>query len=292
MSTARRTRRESRMGPLDGEREAEPVFTLHEGTTPLLLSLPHVGTEIPPELRALMLPRALLLEDTDWNLTEVYAFARELGASILVPRCSRYVIDLNRPPTSNAVMYAGANNTELVPTHFFSGDPLYRDGREPDAREIESRRETYWRPYHAAMTSELARLRSEHGHAILWDGHSIQPVLPWLFEGRLPDLNLGTAGGASCASSLRDALMAVLASQTAFSHVTDGRFKGGYITRHRGRPQEGVHAIQLEMGLQVYMDDHRASVPAAAPDAEKLAKLQPLLRALLQTTLDWQPDAS
>lgn len=290
MSTTRRTRRESRLGPLDGEREPEPMFTLHEGTTPLLLSLPHVGTEIPAELRAVLVPRALALEDTDWHLAEVYSFARDLGASILVPRCSRYVIDLNRPPTSNAVMYAGANNTELVPTHFFSGDPLYRDGREPDAREIESRRETYWRPYHAAMTSELARLRSEHGHAILWDGHSIQPVLPWLFEGRLPDLNLGTAGGASCASSLRDALMKVLASQTAFSRVTDGRFKGGYITRHRGRPQEGVHAIQLEMGLQVYMDDRRASVPAAAPDADKLARLQPVLRALLQTTLDWRPD--
>jgi N-formylglutamate deformylase len=290
MSTARRTRRESRLAPLDGEPEPEPVFTLHEGTTPLLLSLPHIGTEIPPELRAVMLPRALGLEDTDWHLDQVYGFARELGASILVPRCSRYVIDLNRPP-SNTQMYAGANNTELVPTHFFSGDPLYRDGREPDAREIENRRETYWRPYHAAMTSELARLRSEHGHAVLWDGHSIQPVLPWLFEGRLPDLNLGTAGGASCAPSLRDALMAVLAAQTVFSHVTDGRFKGGYITRHRGRPQEGVNAIQLEMGLHVYMDEQRASVPAAPPDADKLARLQPLLRALLQATLDWRPDA-
>ena len=287
MSTARRTRRESRMGPLDGEPEAEPVFTLHEGTTPLLLSLPHVGTEIPPELRAVMLPRALLLEDTDWNLAEVYAFARELGASILVPRCSRYVIDLNRPPTSNAVMYAGANNTELVPTHFFSGDPLYRDGREPDAREIESRRETYWRPYHAAMTSELARLRSEHGHAILWDGHSIQPVLPWLFEGRLPDLNLGTAGGASCASSLRDALMAVLASQTAFGHVTDGRFKGGHITRHYGRPHEGVHAVQLEKCWSCYMHEGGG----LAPEAKLMARLQPVLESLLQTTLDWRPDA-
>lgn len=289
MSTTRRTRRESRLGPLDGEPEPPPVFTLHQGTTPLLLSLPHVGLDIPPELRAVLVPRALALEDTDWHLAEVYGFARELGASILMPRCSRYVIDLNRPP-SNAKMYAGANNTELVPTHFFSGDPLYRDGREPSADEIVNRRETYWRPYHAAMTSELARLRSEHGHVILWDGHSIQPVLPWLFEGRLPDLNLGTAGGASCAMSLRGELMQVLASQKHFSHVTDGRFKGGYITRHRGRPQEGVNAIQLEMGLHVYMDEKQASVPAAAPDPAKRARLEPVLRALLQTTLDWRPD--
>jgi N-formylglutamate deformylase len=289
MSTTRRTRRESRLAPLDGEADPEPLFTLHEGTAPLLLSLPHVGTEIPPELRAVLVPRALALEDTDWHLEQVYGFARDLGASILVPRCSRYVIDLNRPPT-NAPMYAGANNTELVPTHFFSGDPLYRDGREPDAREIASRRETYWRPYHAAMTRELARLRGEHGHVVLWDGHSIQAVLPWLFEGRLPDLNLGTAGGASCAPSLRGALMDVLAAQTVFSHVTDGRFKGGYITRHRGRPQEGVHAIQMEMGLHAYMDDRHARVPAVTPDAARLARLQPLLRALLQTTLDWRPD--
>lgn len=289
MSTTRRTRRESRLGALDGEAEPEPVFTLHEGTTPLLLSLPHVGTEIPPELRAVLVPRALGLEDTDWHLAEVYGFARELGASILMPRCSRYVIDLNRPP-SKAKMYAGANNTELVPTHFFSGDPLYRLGREPDKLEIESRRETYWRPYHAAMTSELARLRSEHGYAVLWDGHSIQSVLPWLFEGRLPDLNLGTAGGASCAPTLRDALMTVLASQTTFSHVTDGRFKGGYITRHRGRPQEGVHAVQMEIGLQVYMDERQACVPAAAPNPTRLAKLQPVLRSLLQAALDWRAD--
>jgi N-formylglutamate deformylase len=279
------------MGALDGEPAPEPTFTLHEGTAPLLLSLPHVGTDIPPELRPPLVPRALGLEDTDWHLGEVYAFARELGASILVPRCSRYVIDLNRPPT-NTPMYAGANNTELVPTRFFSGEPLYRDGREPDRREIESRREIYWRPYHAAMISELARLRGEHGHAILWDGHSIRAEVPWLFDGRLPDLNLGTAGGASCAPSLRDRLMAVLAAQTVFSHVTDGRFKGGYITRQRGRPQEGVHAVQMEMGLHVYMDDRRAVAPAAPPDPERLARLQPLLRALLQAALDWRPDAA
>ena len=289
MTTVRRSRRESRLGPLDGESEPEPVYTLHEGTAPLLLSLPHVGLEIPPELRAALVPRALALEDTDWHLAEVYGFAKELGASILVPRCSRYVIDLNRPPT-NGKMYPGANNTELVPTHFFSGDPLYRDGREPDRTEVLMRLETYWKPYHAAMTSELARIRAEHGHAILWDGHSIQPVLPWLFDGRLPDLNLGTAGGASCTDTLRDALMDVLDAQDDFTHVTDGRFKGGYITRHRGRPQEGVNAIQLEMGLHVYMDETQAALPVAPVDPARLARLQPVLRALLQATLDWRPD--
>jgi len=264
------------------------AFSLQRGSTPLLLSLPHVGTALPDELAPAFVPRALALEDTDWHLAEVYAFARELGASVLVPQFSRYVVDLNRPP-ENAPMYPGANNTELVPTRFFTGDPLYREGRVPDAGEIERRRETYWRPYHDALAGELARLRAEHGHAIVWDGHSIQAELPWLFPGRLPDLNLGTASGTSCASELRESLMALLAAQQSFTHVTDGRFKGGYITRRYGRPAEGVHAIQLEMALSTYMDERRAFAPVAAPDRDKLAHLQPLLRALLQATLDWRP---
>ena len=266
----------------------DPVFSLQRGSTPLLLSLPHVGTAVPDDLVAAFVPRALALEDTDWHLAEVYAFARALGASVLVPRWSRYVVDLNRPP-ENAPMYPGANNTELVPTHFFSGDPLYRDGCVPDDGEVARRVRTFWQPYHDALAGEIARLRAEHGHAVVWDGHSIQAELPWLFPGRLPDLNLGTASGASCAPALRESLLAVLAAQRSFSHVTDGRFKGGYITRRYGRPAERVHAVQLEMALSTYMDERRAFAPAAAPDRAKLAQLQPLLRALLQATLDWRP---
>ena len=208
---------------------------------------------------------------------------------MLVPRFSRYVIDSNRPP-ENAPMYPGANNTELVPTRFFTGDPLYREGRVPDEREVERRRDTYWRPYHGALARELERLVAQHGRAILWDGHGIQAEVPWLFEGRLPDLNLGTAGGASCASSLRDALMAVLAAQSGFSHVTDDRFKGGYITRRYGQPQERIHAIQLEMALATYMDETRATLAVAAVDHDRLARLRPVLRELLHTTLDWRCD--
>jgi N-formylglutamate deformylase len=268
---------------------SEPVFALARGTTPLVLSLPHVGTAIPDDVASALVPRAVALEDTDWHLAEVYDFARELGASVLVPRFSRYVIDLNRPP-ENAPMYPGANNTELVPTRFFSGDPLYREGRVPDEREIERRRETYWRPYHDALASELARVVADHGRAVLWDGHSIQAEVPWLFDGRLPDLNLGTAGGASCAPSLRMAVNAVLAAQSSFSHVTDGRFKGGYITRRYGRPQARVHAIQLEMGLATYMDEKHATLSTAALDPQRVARLRPVLRDLLQTTLAWRPD--
>ncbi len=270
---------------------SDAIFTLERGSSPLLLSLPHVGTEIPADIASDLVPRGLALEDTDWHLAEVYGFARSLGASMLVPRFSRYMIDLNRPP-ENAPMYPGANNTELVPTRFFSGDPLYREGRVPDAPEIARRRETHWRPYHEALAGEIARVVAAHGHAVLWDGHSIQGELPWLFEGRLPDLNLGTACAASCAPALRAALGAALAAQADFSHVVDGRFKGGYITRHYGRPHECVHAVQLEMAFSTYMDETRAALPAAPPDPARMARLQPLLRALLQTTLAWRPHAA
>jgi len=267
----------------------EPLFTLARGRAPLLLSLPHVGTAIPDEIADALVPRALALEDTDWHLAEVYDFARGLGASVLVPRLSRYVVDLNRPP-ENTPMYAGANNTELVPTRFFTGDALYREGCVPDERAIERRRETYWRPYHDALAAELARLVADHGHVVLWEGHSIQAEVPWLFEGRLADLNLGTAGGTSCAPSLRAGLMAVLAAQSSFSHITDGRFKGGYITREYGRPREKVHAVQLEMALSTYMDETRAAMPVAPADPARLVRLRPLLRDLLRTSLDWRPD--
>ena len=268
---------------------SDAVFTLTQGTTPLLVSLPHVGTAIPDDIKRALVPRALALEDTDWHLAEVYGFARELGASVLVPRFSRYVIDLNRPP-ENAPMYPGANNTELVPTRFFSGDPLYRDGRVPDDAEIARRRDVYWRPYHEALAGEIARIRAAHGRAIVWDGHSIQAELPWLFAGRLPDLNLGTACGASCAQSLRADLMDVLAAQSNFSHVTDGRFQGGYITRNYGRPADGVHAVQLEMAISAYMDETNARYPVAPTDPARLARLRPVLRALLHSTLDWAAD--
>jgi N-formylglutamate deformylase len=201
-----------------------------------------------------------------------------------VPLHSRYLIDLNRPP-ENAPMYPGANNTELCPTRYFTGEPLYRKGQAPGEAEVAQRLRLYWQPYHAALAAELARLKSTHGHALLWDGHSIRSELPWLFDGQLPALNLGTANGSSCAPALRSALMQVLAAQDRYSHVTDGRFKGGHITRHYGQPAQGVHAVQMEMCWHTYM-------PEAGPwrlDAARLAHLQPLLRQLLQTMLDWRP---
>ena len=263
------------------------TFTLHRGSTPLLVSLPHVGTLIPADQQHRYVDRALAVEDTDWHLDRLYDFVRQMGTSLIVPLHSRYVIDLNRPP-ENAPMYAGVNNTELCPTRFFTGEPLYRDGMAPDAAEVERRRGVYWRPYHDALHGELQRLRAAHGHALLFDGHSIRSELPWLFEGRLPDLNLGTADGTACAPSLRAALAHVLQAQTEFTQVVDGRFKGGHITRHCGRPQDGVHAVQLEMCWRCYMHE---SAPFELDD-ERAAAITPLLRELMVTLLAWTPDAA
>jgi N-formylglutamate deformylase len=260
------------------------VFSLHAGSQPLLVSVPHAGTALPPALRERLVPRAASVEDTDWHLDRLYDFVRGLGASLLVPRHSRYVIDLNRP-RENTPMYAGVNNTGLCPTRFFSGDALYLDGAEPDATEIADRVERYWQPYHDALAAELARLKARHGHAVLFDAHSIKSELPWLFEGRLPHLNLGTAAGASCAPTLTAALASVLGAQDRYGHVIDGRFKGGYITRRYGRPADGVHAVQLEMCWRCYLDE---AAPARWDD-QRAAEVTPLLHALARALLDWHP---
>jgi len=259
-----------------------PGYRLQQGSTPLLISLPHIGTVIPEELRPHYTEQALLLEDTDWFLDMLYDFAGELGASTLVPQMSRYVIDLNRPP-QDVPLYAGANNTELCPSRSFAGIPIYRPGCAPAPAEIARRRSLYWQPYHDALEGELQRLHALHGHALLLDGHSIRSELPWLFEGTLPDLNLGTVGGQSCAAGLRDALAAVLASATRYTSVIDGRFRGGYITRAYGRPQAGIHAVQLEMCWSCYM---REQAPWAVDECRAIY-LRPVLRELAATMLYW-----
>lgn len=260
------------------------IYTLLRGQAPLLVSLPHVGTELPDEQRGRYVERAFGVEDTDWHLEKLYDFVRELGASLIVPRYSRYLIDLNRP-SENAPMYPGMNNTELCPTRFFTGDPLYRDDCAPDAAEIGRRTEHYWQPYHEALRAELDRLRRMHGHAILFEGHSIKSELPWLFEGKLPDLNLGTMGGTSCGPALRAALAGVLAGQSRFSQVVDGRFKGGHITRFYGNPVLGVHAIQLEMCWSCYMRE----ISPFVYDPGFASQVQPILRQVIETMLAWRP---
>ena len=255
-------------------------FTLRQGNSALLVSMPHIGTEIPPSLHGAYQPRALAVEDTDWHLERLYNFLPALGASVLTPRISRYVIDLNRPP-DDAPMYPGAANTELCPTHFFTGDDLYQAGCEPDPGERVRRREVYWRPYHDALAAEVARIKALHGYVLLWDAHSIRSTIAWLFEGTLPALNIGTASGASAHPAIAQALDEVCQSAGGVSHVLNGRFKGGYITRHYGDPAHHVHAVQLEMCQNLYMQE---KLPFGY-DEPLAQKIQPQLRRMVSAAL-------
>ncbi|MGN6118850.1 MAG: N-formylglutamate deformylase [Rhodanobacter sp.] len=257
------------------------TFTLHRGRVPLLISLPHDGSFIPADIAARMPPAARRSPDTDWHVARLYEpLAEALGASVLKPAASRYVVDLNRPADGHA-LYPGQRETGLVPLIGFDGEPLYRDGGAPDAAEVQRRINDYWQPYHDALAQELARLRAEHGRVVLWEGHSIRSRVPMLFEGRLPDFNLGTANGASCDAALQMRLADGLQAQSRFSVAINGRFKGGYITRHYGRPDAGVQAVQLELVQLNYMDE-----ASFAYDASKASQVQALIESLLRTCLD------
>ena len=259
------------------------VFQLHRGEAPLLISIPHVGTALPPEIRPQLTDVAAVLQDTDWHLDRLYDFAASLGASVLQACVSRYAIDLNRPPTDES-LYPGQTTTGLCPTETFDGEPLYPAGYTLDAAERDRRLRTYWQPYHGALRAELDRLRAQHGSVLLWDAHSIASVVPRLFDGRLPDFNFGTADGRACAPSLVHCVMDA-ARVDSFSQVLNGRFKGGYITRHYGAPVHGIHAIQLEMCQCVYMCE--TSPFDYLPDLA--VRVQDALRAMLAAALAHLP---
>lgn len=263
--------------------DVRSVFELHQGEAPLLISIPHVGTALPAEIRPQFADVAAVLRDTDWHLDRLYDFAASLGATVLQARVSRYAIDLNRPPTDES-LYPGQTTTGLCPTETFAGEPLYPAGYTFDAAERERRLRTYWRPYHAALRTELVRLRARHGSVLLWDAHSIASRVPRLFPGRLPDFNFGTADGRACAPSLVESVMDA-ARVGSFGQVLNGRFKGGYITRHYGAPVHNIHAIQLEMCQCLYMCettpfDYRS---------ELAGRVQVALRAMLAAALAHLP---
>ena len=257
-------------------------FRFKAGDAPMLLSMPHVGTDIPDEVAAHMAPCALAKADTDWHLAELYAFADRLGVSTLSARWSRYVIDLNRPP-ENTNLYPGLDTTGLCPVDTFKRESLYQEGHAPDQAEVQRRLDRYWRPYHHQLRAELARLLALHGRVVLWDAHSIASRVPRFFEGRLPDLNFGTADGQSCDPGLENAVVGVARAQDRFSIAVNGRFKGGHITRFYGQPHAGVHAIQLEMCQCLYMDE----TPPFAYRPDVAAGVQPLLDDMLGAALDW-----
>ena len=257
-----------------------PTHTLLPGDSPLIISVPHAGTAVPQELAPRLTPMALALPDTDWHVTRLYDFAPDMGATMLVARYSRYLIDLNRPP-DDAALYSSAVQTGLCPTQSFSGAPLYRDGAEQlKPAEIEQRREQYWRPYHEALGTHIEHTRRRFGYALLLDAHSIRSTVPRLFAGRLPDVNVGTYDGRSCAREINETLRARLATAASFSYVFDGRFKGGYITRHYGQPDSAQHALQIELSQSSYMDESDTSY-----DEKRAAALRETLKGIVVSLL-------
>jgi len=223
-----------------------------------------------------MTPAGIALPDTDWHVAQLYEFAGDLGANILVANYSRYVVDLNRPATDEA-LYPGQLSTGLCPTKTFAGEAIYVEEAEIDPAK---RAEEYWKPYHDRVRAALDAIREQHGYALLWDAHSIPSRVPRLFEGELPALNIGTNGGASCDSSLERAVSGI-AEGSDYSSVLNGRFRGGYITRHYGDPDNGIHAVQLEISQRVYMDEQTRMF-----DAKKALHLRGTLRAMLRAYLE------
>jgi N-formylglutamate deformylase len=228
-----------------------PWLTVQRGSSPLLLCMPHTGSDLPQPLLQELVSPWLARKDTDWWIDRLYGFALRLGATLVRTAISRTVIDPNRDP-SGASLYPGQATTELCPSTTFDGEPLYRSGGAPGPRDVEARRREFYEPYHAAIGAEIERLRTLHPAIVLYDCHSIRSNIPRLFQGALPNFNIGTFNGASCDAELARRVAAACAVP-GFTQVTNGRFKGGYTTRHYGRPPEGVHAVQMELACRGYL---------------------------------------
>jgi N-formylglutamate amidohydrolase len=254
------------------------VYTYHEGTAPLLVSVPHDGRRVPATMHARMTEKGRALPDTDWHVARLYDFVRELGAHLLVADYSRYVVDLNRPATDES-LYPGQVATGLCPLKTFSGDDIYATGGVTDD-ELAERIEGYWQPYHDCIRQTLDAIRARHGYAVIWDAHSIASRVPRLFDGELPELNVGTYGGRSCAPAI-EAAVSEIASNSPYSAVLNGRFQGGFITRHYGDVGNRVHAVQLEISQRAYMDEVSHDY-----DTEKALRLRDTLRPMLETCIE------
>jgi N-formylglutamate deformylase len=257
------------------------AYRYRRGASPLIVSMPHAGTFVPWSVGRSLADCAAGRPDTDWHLPRLYDFLAALDATVIAANFSRYVIDMNRPPDGSN-LYPGRDTPRLCPVDTFDGRPLYRSGT-PDDGEIARRLEAAWRPYHRRLEREIARVKRSHGVAVVWDAHSIASEVPRLFDGRLPDFNLGTAKGASCDPALEAELAVAIRRHSEYTSALNGRFTGGYITRHYGRPSEGVHAVQLEMAEAIYMDEQ---APYAFR-AERAARVRPILREQLEVALHW-----
>lgn len=262
--------------------EARPWGTVAFGDEPLVVSVPHAGTALTPEVEAALHPDALTLPDTDWFVDRLYAFAVDLGASMQVARMSRYVVDPNREP-GGAPLYPGAPHLGVCPRERFDGTSLYRSGMEPTAAEEAARVAAWWRPYHDHLAATVDALRARWARVVVFDAHSIRGEVPHLFDGRLPDLNLGTFAGRAADPELSDRVFSLLQAAAPWTAVRDGRFKGGWITRAYGRPRGGVSALQLELAQRTYLDEEQPP----CWDLVRAAPLMALLRQVLSAALAW-----
>lgn len=270
--------------------ESRPAWlTVVRGEAPLITSMPHTGVDIPSSIESKLISPWLARKDADWWIDRLYDFAHSLGATVVRTALSRTVIDVNRDP-SGASLYPGQATTELCPTTTFDGETLYQPRAAPQAAEIAERRAAYFEPYHAAIGAEITRLRSRHDRVVVYDCHSIRSRIPRLFQGTLPNFNIGTNNGSTCAPKLTTAVEQVCAA-TAFTRVTNGRFRGGYTTRHYGRPGEGVHALQMELACRGYMHEPTLQVSASGwptPYDEKLAApMRAALRDILKICIEF-----
>ncbi|MCY4334335.1 MAG: N-formylglutamate deformylase [Litoreibacter sp.] len=260
------------------------MIEVAQGDGPIVLGLPHTGTDLPDDIAACLNGTGLALADTDWHIHRLYQ-GLLIDATTVRTCIHRYAIDVNRDP-SGASLYPGQNTTTLCPLTDFNGRPIYRDGAEPDAAEIEARRVAYHMPYHAALRAELERVRAKHGYAILYDCHSIRSVISHLFDGVLPDFNVGTNGGQTCAPEIEAAVLSLCQSAEGYNSVLNGRFKGGWTTRHYVDPAGGIHAIQMELSQAVYLQAEHA--PWAYDDT-RAETTRAHLKKILQTLTDWRP---
>ncbi|GAB2184328.1 N-formylglutamate deformylase [Roseibium sp. LAB1] len=256
----------------------QPVDVIR-GDGPVVLGVPHAGTFVPEDIKARFNDIGLKLADTDWHVDRLYSDLLP-GATMVKANFHRYVIDANRDP-EGVSLYPGQNTTTLCPTTDFDGRPLYQPGMEPETDDIEARRLAWHAPYHAALLAELERVREKHGVAILYDCHSIRSVVPFLFEGTLPDFNTGTNNGTTCASAIEAAVVGCTKAAEGYTSILNGRFKGGWTTRHYGRPAEGFHAIQMELAQKTHLATEDTPFAYDEAKAEQLrVHLKEILSAL------------
>jgi len=255
---------------------SKPNFEFHRGPLPLLISVPHAGTEVPDELQHRFTSVGQRLPDTDWHVDRLYDFARDMGASMLIANYSRYVVDLNRAPDSHP-LYETAPTSPVCTAVTFAGESIYLTDQAPTPAETRERVETYWRPYHVQLAAELERILERFGYALVWDAHSVASEVPGLFEGVLPEFSLGTRDAAACPKRIGDSLLDLLTDDGEYGAVLDGRFKGGYITQHYGQPSRRIFAVQLELAQRAYLEE--SAHPDWQPDRAR--RVQDLIARLL-----------